>query len=88
MLLEEWLNTESSFGELGDVSVVQSKFPKELKKRKRITSEEGGVSGYEECIDYVFPEENQATNLKILEAAYKWKNRSLLPMTSRMICVL
>lgn len=32
---------------------------------------------YEEYIDYVFPEENQATNLKILEAAYKWKKQKI-----------
>ncbi|KAH1080335.1 hypothetical protein J1N35_020096 [Gossypium stocksii] len=77
MLLEEWLKTESSFGELGDISVVQSKLPKKLKKRKQITSEDGGVTGYEEYFDYVFPEENQATNLKILEAAYKWKKQKI-----------
>ncbi|GLT78130.1 hypothetical protein SLA2020_496760 [Shorea laevis] len=35
MLLEEWLNMESSFGELGDVSVVRSKLPKKLKKRRQ-----------------------------------------------------
>ncbi|PPD87713.1 hypothetical protein GOBAR_DD15352 [Gossypium barbadense] len=77
MLLEEWLKTESSFGELGDISIVQSKLPKKLKKRKQITSEDGGVTGYEEYFDYVFPEENQATNLKILEAAYKWKKQKI-----------
>jgi crooked neck len=29
-LLEEWLNTESSFGKLGDVSLVQRKLPKKM----------------------------------------------------------
>ena len=46
MLLEEWLNMESSFGELGNISLFQSKLPKKLKKRKQITSEDGGVAGY------------------------------------------
>ena len=32
---------------------------------------------YEEYIDYMFPEETQATNLKILEAAYKWKKQKV-----------
>ncbi|CAH8278126.1 unnamed protein product [Arabidopsis lyrata] len=71
-LLEDWLNMETGFGELGDVSVVQSKLPKKLKKRK-LTSREDGSTEYEEYIDYLFPEESQTTNLKILEAAYKWK---------------
>lgn len=32
---------------------------------------------YEEYIDYMFPEEAQTTNLKILEAAYKWKKQKV-----------
>ncbi|KAH0929475.1 hypothetical protein HID58_015202, partial [Brassica napus] len=69
-LLEDWLNMETNFGNLGDVSVVQSKLPKKLKKRKPITREDGSTE-YEEYIDYLYPEESQTTNLKILEAAYK-----------------
>ncbi|WCJ34756.1 Pre-mRNA-splicing factor CLF1 [Euphorbia peplus] len=76
MLLEEWLNTEVSFGELGDVSLVQSKLPKKLKKRRPISSEDG-LAGLEEYIDYIFPEETKAPNLKILEAAYQWKKQKL-----------
>lgn len=30
---------------------------------------------FEEYFDYMFPEETQTTNLKILEAAYKWKKQ-------------
>ncbi|XP_010261495.1 PREDICTED: crooked neck-like protein 1 isoform X2 [Nelumbo nucifera] len=76
MLLEEWLNMESSFGNLGDISLVQSKLPKKLKKRRPIVSEDG-PAGYEEYYDYHFPEETQTTNLKILEAAYKWKRQKV-----------
>lgn len=32
---------------------------------------------YEEYIDYLFPEESQTTNLKILEAAHRWKKQKL-----------
>lgn len=74
MLLEEWLNMESSFGDVGDVELVRSKLPKKLKKRRQIETEDG-PSGYEEYIDYLFPEESQTTNLKILEAAYHWKKK-------------
>ncbi|KAH7513816.1 hypothetical protein FEM48_Zijuj11G0022300 [Ziziphus jujuba var. spinosa] len=76
MLLEEWLNMEVNFGEFGDVSLVQSKLPKKLKKRRQILAEDGPV-GLEEYIDYLFPEETQTTNLKILEAAYKWKKQKV-----------
>ncbi|KAM1850996.1 hypothetical protein ACFX13_015114 [Malus domestica] len=76
MLLEEWLNMVASFGDLGDVSLVQSKLPKKLKKRRPIMTEDG-PAGYEEYIDYMFPEEAQTTNLKILEAAYKWKRQKV-----------
>lgn len=46
MLLEEWLNIESSFGEFGDVNLVQSKLPKKLKKRRQIVSDDGLPTGY------------------------------------------
>ena len=32
---------------------------------------------FEEYIDYMFPEEAQTTNLKILEAAYRWKKQKV-----------
>ncbi|ONK81203.1 uncharacterized protein A4U43_C01F26420 [Asparagus officinalis] len=74
MLLEEWLNMESSFGSLGDVGIVQKKLPRKVKRKRAIRSEDGTPAGYEEYIDYVFPDEvAMAPNLKILEAAYKWK---------------
>ncbi|KAJ7952117.1 crooked neck-like protein 1 [Quillaja saponaria] len=76
MLLEEWLNMEVAFGEDGDVSLVQAKLPKKLKKKRPIVAEDG-PAGFEEYIDYLFPEETQTTNLKILEAAYKWKKQKL-----------
>ncbi|KAH7515804.1 hypothetical protein FEM48_Zijuj10G0065200 [Ziziphus jujuba var. spinosa] len=76
MLLEEWLNMEVSFGDLGDASLVQTKLPKKLKKRRQIVAKDGPV-GFEEYVDYLFPEETQTPTLKILEAAYKWKKRKL-----------
>ncbi|MCI07258.1 crooked neck-like protein 1-like [Trifolium medium] len=52
--------------------------PKKLKKRRQVSTEEDGSSRIEEFIDYLFPEETQTTNLKILEAAYKWKKQKFL----------
>ncbi|TVU08966.1 hypothetical protein EJB05_42395, partial [Eragrostis curvula] len=76
MLLEEWLNKEVSFGDLGDLSLVQSKAPKKVKRRRPIPSEDGSGIEYEEFVDYIFPEEIAlAPNLKIIEAAYQWKRQ-------------
>ncbi|KAH7682363.1 crooked neck protein [Dioscorea alata] len=74
MLLEEWLNMEAKFGNLGDVSLVQKKLPRKVKRKRAIASEDGVPAGYEEYFDYIFPDEvAMAPNLKILEAAYQWK---------------
>ncbi|XP_020685724.1 crooked neck-like protein 1 [Dendrobium catenatum] len=76
MLLEEWLNTETGFADLGDVSLVQKKLPRKVKRKRAISLEDGAPAGYEEYIDYIFPDEvAMAPNLKILEAAYKWKKQ-------------
>ncbi|KAJ3686243.1 hypothetical protein LUZ61_015407 [Rhynchospora tenuis] len=78
MLLEEWLNVEISFGALGDVSIVQKKLPRKVKRKRPITTEDGTPAGFEEYIDYIFPDEvAMAPNLKILEAAYKWKKQKV-----------
>ncbi|GKA24118.1 probable inactive nicotinamidase, partial [Tanacetum coccineum] len=47
MLLEEWLNMESGFGELGDIELVHVKLPKKLKKRRQIEIDDG-AAGYVE----------------------------------------
>jgi len=41
MLLEEWLNKEVSFGDLGDVSLVQKKAPRKVKRKRPIPTEDG-----------------------------------------------
>jgi crooked neck len=46
MLLEEWLNVESGFGALGDVSIVQKKLPRKVKRKRAITTEDGAPAGY------------------------------------------
>ncbi|KAL2927792.1 Crooked neck-like protein 1 [Bienertia sinuspersici] len=74
MLLDEWLKMEKEFGEFGDVHLVQGKMPKKLKRRRPLMTEDG-PAGFEEYFDYMFPEETQTTNLKIVEAAYKWKKQ-------------
>ncbi|QCE11215.1 crooked neck [Vigna unguiculata] len=67
---------ETTFGELGDVSLIQSKLPKKLKKRTHVAIEDGSTR-IEEFVNILFPEESQTTNLNILEATYKWKKQKL-----------
>ncbi|XP_078438951.1 uncharacterized protein LOC144709307 [Wolffia australiana] len=75
MLLDDWLSVENSFGSVGDVSIVKKKLPRKVKRKRPVTSEDGTNVGYEEYIDYIFPDEEVASKLKILEAAYKWKKQ-------------
>ncbi|KAM1463786.1 hypothetical protein ACFX13_043455 [Malus domestica] len=75
MLLEKWRNTEEEFGDFGDVTLVQAKLPRRLKRKRPIVVEDGGSAGFEEYIDYLFPEEAHNTNRKLFEAAYHWKRR-------------
>ncbi|GKC43410.1 ATG8-interacting protein 2-like protein [Tanacetum coccineum] len=70
------LHSEATIRELGDIELVRVKLPKKLKKRRQIEIDDG-PAGYEEYIDYLFTEESQAPNLKILEQAYKWKKQKV-----------
>jgi crooked neck len=53
MLLEEWLNKEVSFGDLGDVSLVQKKAPRKVKRKRPIPTEDGSTIAY--ALYSVFP---------------------------------
>jgi crooked neck len=76
MLLEAWRSFEGSRSDGGDVSLVESKMPKRVKRKRAIFADDGAPAGQEEYYDYIFPEEQGAApNLKILEAAYAWKKR-------------
>jgi len=46
MLLEEWLNKEVSFGDLGDISLVQKKAPRKVKRKRPIPTEDGSTIAY------------------------------------------
>ncbi|CAI6011739.1 unnamed protein product [Closterium sp. NIES-65] len=78
MLLEAWREMERAAGVNGDPGLVEKKMPRRVKRKRPITTEDGTPAGFEEYYDYIFPDEaaNQP-NLKILEAAYKWKRQKL-----------
>lgn len=46
MLLEEWRETEQSFGEFGDMAAVQKKMPRRVKRKRPISAEDGTPAGY------------------------------------------
>ncbi|KAM0828553.1 hypothetical protein ACQ4PT_067469 [Festuca glaucescens] len=43
MLLEEWLKKELSFGDLGDVTLVQKKAPRKVKRKRPLPSDDGSI---------------------------------------------
>ncbi len=74
MLLEAWRAFEASAGTAASLSAVEARLPRRVKRRRALTSADGTPAGVEEYYDYIFPEEGGAApSLKILEAAYRWK---------------
>mmetsp|Transcript_35189 Transcript_35189/g.67252 ORF Transcript_35189/g.67252 Transcript_35189/m.67252 type:complete len:729 (-) Transcript_35189:192-2378(-) len=80
MLLEAWRAFEMRVGSSPEaMEAVSKKMPRRVKRKRAVTTEDGTPAGMEEYYDYIFPEEDaNAPNLKILEAAYKWKRQKLL----------
>lgn len=71
MVLEAWKDFET---EDEKVQYVESLMPKQIRKRRKIQSEDGSDAGWEEYIDYVFPDDESAQpSLKLLALAKKWK---------------
>lgn len=58
----------------GSVAAVEKKRPRQVKRKRRVVTEGGVDAGMEEYLDYIFPDEaGAAPNLKLLEAAQRWK---------------
>ncbi len=71
-LLNTWRDVEMEGG--GDVSVVNSRMPRKVKKRRVATDDAGNNLGWEEYYDYEFPDdEKKAAGMKLMEKALKWK---------------
>jgi len=87
MLLEAWRafeqraaarQEEGGDGAARAVEAVEKRMPKRVKRKRPILTDEGLEAGMEEYFDYIFPEEaGNAPNLKILEAAYRWKKQKM-----------
>lgn len=79
MLLEAWRAFEAgaSSGAAG-AEAVERRMPKRIKRKRPIVTEDGSDAGMEEYFDYIFPDEaGAAPNLKLLEAAQRWKRQKL-----------
>jgi len=75
LLLDSWLAMEEGMGEAGKPDEIRAKQPKQIKKKRPITNDEGQTTGWEEYFDYIFPDEAKPQALKILEMAQKWKKQ-------------
>ncbi|KAF9598959.1 hypothetical protein IFM89_033304, partial [Coptis chinensis] len=65
---------ESSFGDIGDVGIVQNKLPRSSKKGER-SFRGWTLTGYEEYYDYIFPEEIAPYESQDSWPLYKWKKQ-------------
>ena len=76
MLLEAWKEFEKREGDEATRKVVENLMPRRVKKRRKVTAEDGSDQGWEEYFDYIFPEDEAAKpNLKLLAMAKMWKKQ-------------
>ena len=75
MILESWKEFEENNG--SDEKMLEEigkLMPKQLRKRRKIQTEDGLDAGWEEYVDYVFPDDQASQpSLKLLELAKMWK---------------
>jgi crooked neck len=76
MLLEAWKEFEKKEGDDVSRKSVENLMPRRVKKRRKVTGEDGSDQGWEEYFDYIFPEDEAAKpNLKLLAMAKMWKKQ-------------
>ena len=77
LLLDAWRVLEKEKGTPESVSNVEGKMPRRVKRKRMRKDDSGNDLGWEEYFDYQFPDDatGNATNLKILEMAAKWKQQ-------------
>ncbi|XP_065844556.1 crooked neck-like protein 1 isoform X2 [Oscarella lobularis] len=76
MLYESWKDFEEKHGTDETKQSIARKMPKRIKKRKKVTTEDGTDAGWEEYYDYIFPDDSGAApNFKLLQMARMWKQQ-------------
>ncbi|TNM94444.1 hypothetical protein fugu_017203 [Takifugu bimaculatus] len=78
LLLESWRDFEREFGSDATIERVRKLLPEKVKKRRKLTAEDGSDAGWEEYYDYIFPEDaaNQP-NRKLLAMVKLWKKQQI-----------
>jgi crooked neck len=83
-LLELWKEFEEDvaddFGEdKAEFEMIKTRVPKRVKKKRKLVTESGADAGFEEYHDFLFPDmaSSKLPNLKLLEAAQKWKQQKI-----------
>jgi crooked neck len=77
-LVDAWQTFERENGDANSIKEVQSKLPRKVTKRVKLVSETGDEIGTDDVTEFIFPDEESAKpNLKLLEAARKWKAEQL-----------
>lgn len=86
MLLEDWLETETKFGELGDPNLVRGKLPKKLKRRRQIENEDGppGYAHYSSTYSILRSNNDVSATNQIKKKKRKKKNVFVLHYLSRL----
>lgn len=75
MLIDSWKDYENKVGDQEHIKALEKKLPKRIIKKRPIRTEDGTDAGYEEYYDYIFPGEEAAPSLTILERARQWKKQ-------------
>lgn len=79
LLLDAALALEKKKGTEESVKSMEERQPKKVKRKRQLTDDAGEDAGFEEYIDYIFPEDGRAAEgkLKILQMAQAWKKAKL-----------
>lgn len=75
LLLDAWRVFEKDKGDAASLAKVDAMLPRRVKRKRMRMDDNGAELGWEEYFDYHFPDDSSsnASNLKILEMAAKWK---------------
>jgi hypothetical protein len=86
LLVDAWRTFEQGLAEddvlaggdgsayLPHVRAVEALLPRKVKKKRQLFGADGGVLGWEEYYDYLFPDDDvKPAHMKLLEMAQKWK---------------
>jgi len=73
-LIEKWVDFEKIAGNDETRSLVMKNIPEKIKKKRKIITSTGEEAGFEEYIDFIFPDSiSSRPTLKIMQRAREWK---------------